>query len=114
MVRGQPAPTFHVATPFFQQITANLTRSSDPAVVARGVREQGLLQELAYLKKLDFGLVADLSSLAKKIGRGMEAFNYLNHANLSSLQNNIANAQAGVTTGRSGSRIVEFGGRLTF
>ena len=30
----------------------------------------------------------------------MEAFDYLNHANLTTLQNNIANSQAGVVTGR--------------
>ena len=44
----------------------------------------------------------------------MEAFDCINHANLSSLQTNISNSQAGVSTGRSGSRIVEFGGRLSF
>ncbi len=44
----------------------------------------------------------------------MEAFDALNHANLSSLQTNISNAQAGVSTGRTGSRVVEFGARLSF
>lgn len=44
----------------------------------------------------------------------MEAFDCINHANLSSLQVNISNAQAGVSTGRSGSRVVEFGGRFRF
>ena len=44
----------------------------------------------------------------------MEAFDYINHANLSSLQYNIANSQAGVTTVRTDSRIVEFGGQVTF
>ena len=44
----------------------------------------------------------------------MEAFNDLNHANLSSLQANVSNSQLGVSTGRSGSRVVEFGGRLSF
>ncbi len=44
----------------------------------------------------------------------MEAFDCINHANLSSLQSNISNAQAGVSTSRSDSRVVEFGGRLSF
>jgi hypothetical protein len=44
----------------------------------------------------------------------MEAFNCINHANLSSLQTNISNSQAGISTGRSGSRVVEFGARLSF
>jgi len=44
----------------------------------------------------------------------MEAFDCLNHANLASLQTNISNSQAGVSTGRSDSRVVEFGRRLSF
>jgi hypothetical protein len=44
----------------------------------------------------------------------MEAFDSINHANLSSLQTNISNAQAGVSTSRSDSRVVEFGGRFSF
>jgi hypothetical protein len=44
----------------------------------------------------------------------MEAFDAINHANLSNLQTNISNAQAGVSTGRTGSRVVEFGARLSF
>ncbi len=44
----------------------------------------------------------------------MEAFDSLNHANLSSLQTNVSNSQLGVSTGRTDSRVVEFGGRLSF
>ncbi len=49
-----------------------------------------------------------------KVQIRMEAFNSINHANLSGLQTNISNAQAGVSTNRSGSRVVEFGGRISF
>jgi hypothetical protein len=44
----------------------------------------------------------------------MEAFDCLNHANLSSLQTNVSNSQLGVSTSRTDSRVVEFGGRLSF
>jgi hypothetical protein len=44
----------------------------------------------------------------------MEAFDCVNHANLSSLQTNVSNSQAGVSTSRTDSRVVEFGGRLSF
>ncbi len=44
----------------------------------------------------------------------MEAFDSINHANLSSLQTNISNSQAGISTSRSDSRVVEFGGRISF
>ncbi len=56
------------------------------------------------------------SKITERIGLQirMEAFNSINHANLSSLQTNISNSQAGVSTGRSGSRVVEFGARLSF
>jgi hypothetical protein len=44
----------------------------------------------------------------------MEAFDCVNHANLSSLQTNVSNSQAGVSTSRTDSRVVEFGARLSF
>jgi hypothetical protein len=44
----------------------------------------------------------------------MEAFDAINHANLSSLQTNVSNSQLGVSTSRTDSRVVEFGGRLSF
>lgn len=49
-----------------------------------------------------------------KVQIRMEAFDVLNHGNLSSLQTNVSNSQLGVSTNRSGNRIVEFGGRLSF
>ncbi len=45
----------------------------------------------------------------------MEAFDFLNHAYLSGLQTNISvPAQVGVATGRSDSRVVQFGARISF
>ena len=45
----------------------------------------------------------------------MEAFDFLNHAYLLSLQTNISGpAQLGVSTRRPDSRVVQFGARLSF
>lgn len=58
-----------------------------------------------------------MTSITERISlelRG-EAFNVLNHANLGNPGTNISvPARAGIITSRNGSRVVQFGGRISF
>jgi hypothetical protein len=66
--RNQPVPSYKdPTTPFFRQITAGLSSAE----------EKDMVQRQAEAKKIDFGLVADLQSLAEGTSRGWTAVQHL-------------------------------------
>jgi hypothetical protein len=67
IAKGGEGLSSKTSTPFYREITANLT---DP-------KEKALIERLAEMKKIDYGLVADLQTAAKKSGKFWTAVDYL-------------------------------------